>query len=244
MLRYTTGTAGAPDALTGTNFQYEDLEYQLDLSQVRTRVTAVGGGGTTTAPVAAAATTIPVNECAWYSATGGTILARGQYLTYTGRSAASGPGNITGVPAAGTGSISIALLQGDEVQVVVTQNDATAQSALAALEGGDGIHEEWIEDSSWTSAAASLQASASLAAFKNTDIRGSYSTYDAKTKVGATVAIVLPSRGISASVTLQRVQQTHVNPNRWHYTCEFAIVWSDVIDLLIGVVSTSANSRK
>lgn len=234
----------APDPLIATNMQYSGLEYQLDLTQVRTRITVIGGGTQTTAPVAAGATSISVEDCSWFAGTGGTVLARNQIITYTGTSAASGPGNLTGVPAAGTGCINTALLQGDEVQVYVQRNDAAAQTALAALEGGDGIHEDWIEDSLWTIAAATVKADAALLKFKNTDVRGSYQTYDTKTHVGASVAILLPSRGIATSVTLQRVTQTHVSPDRWSYQCEFAVVWSDVVDLLIGVVSSSAATRK
>ncbi len=227
-------TDQVPAALTATNYLFDQLDYQLDLSQIQTRVFGVGGGGQTTAAVTIGATTIPVNECGWYSGSGGTVLVGGDRITYTGVSTASGPGNITGV----TG-ITTEILQGDTINVFVQKDDAGAQAALATLIGGgdDGIREGWIEDDRWSLATVTNQAEAQLAAFKNQDVRGSYVTYDKLTKAGKVVAIIIAARGISVNVTLQRVRRTLAAPNKWAFAADFSIVWSDLIDTLTRTVA-------
>jgi hypothetical protein len=229
---FDTEAEQSPAPLQVGNVLFDNLDYSLDLSQIQTRVYGVGGGSSTTTVVAVGATTIPVDECGWYSGGGGTALHRGDVITYTGRSASSGPGDLTGV----TG-ITAALLQGDVVNVFVKKDDAAAQAALAALIGDDGIREGWIEDGRWSLATTDNQAQAQLASFKTQEIRGSYTSYDKLTKVGKNVTITLAARGISTTVTLQRVTRTLANPTKWWFQADFAVVWSDLIDILARVVS-------
>ena len=53
---------------------------------------------------------------------------------------------LTGIPPSGTGSIRFAIPKGEQVNILITRNSTTAQTALAALVGGDGIHEHYIQD--------------------------------------------------------------------------------------------------
>jgi hypothetical protein len=225
---YDTEASQSPQAITTTNYLYDLLEYQLDLSQVRTRFYGVGGGGQTTAPAAAGATTISVNESGWYAGGGGLVISGANIITYTGVSASSGPGDLTGCS-----GVLYDILQGDTVNVFVQVDDAGAQAALAALEGGDGIHEGWVENGDWSLATTTTQATAALAAFKNTDIRGTYFTYDKVTEPGKTLTITLPARSISTTVTLQKVTRFLKAPDRWGFTVEFSVVWSDLVDVLL-----------
>lgn len=234
---YDTEAVQQPTGLSATNYLYDLLDYTLDVSQIRTRFYGWGNGAQTTAPVAALATSIPVDECGWYSNTGGMLLTPyADQVTYTGLSASSGPGNITGV----SGLID-ALKQGDKCAVFVTVNDIPAQTALAAIEGGfsDGIREGTVQDPTWSLATTTAQANAALAAFKNQDVRGTYETRDKLTKVGAVVPISITRRNISTSVTLQTVTRHLIAKNQWGYTCEFARVWSDLIDLITGTVQAA-----
>lgn len=232
---YDTEVDQQPAALSATNYLYDLLEYTLDVSQVRTRFFGIGGGGQTTAPVSAAATSVPVNECGWYVPAGGTILTPyADRVTYTGVSASSGPGNLTGCA-----GLQTALLQGDTCAVFVTVDDVAAQTALAAIEGGSGIREGVVENGHWSLATATAQADASLQAFKSQDIRGRYETRDKLTKVGRRVAITIPRRNISTTVTLQKVTETLIAKDQWGYTCAFAVVWSDLIDLLTQTVGAA-----
>jgi hypothetical protein len=126
---------------------------------------AAGFGAIATA---AGSTSLPVEDCAQFLSGGGWAEAPGgQVFSYTGRSVSSGPGSLTGIPASGPGSLTAAVRagtvsalahltgcagivyainSGDPVNILVIINDAAAQAALAALVGGDGIHEMFISD--------------------------------------------------------------------------------------------------
>ncbi len=230
---YATETSSGPQSLTTSNYRYALLENQSDLNQIRTRANMVGGGAKTTAAVAIGAATTPVDECAWYTSTGGTFVSGPNIITYTGLSATSGPGNITGC----SGNFYAALKQGDTCTLLVSVDDTSAQAALAIIEGGDGIHEYWEENPAWTITAAAQAASASVSAFRVAEIRGTYETLDKSTRVGQQVPIVLTSRNITSVVTLQRVTRRLIGPYTWHFKCEYAVVWSDFIDIVTRTVT-------
>lgn len=228
-----SGISLPADLATG-NYYYDVLDYALDISQVQTRMYGIGGGGQTTSAVAIGASSIPVNECGWYSASGGKVRSGSNIITYTGVSASSGAGSITGV----TG-VSYAIKLGDTCNVFVQVDDAAAQAALAALIGGgdDGIREGKVEDDRWSLNTTTAQATAALSAFNNQDVRGSYYTYDKQTQAGKPVNINLAGRGITATVTLQRVVRRLVAKDKWGFACDFSVVWGDLVDLLSRVVS-------
>jgi hypothetical protein len=55
------------------------------------------------------------------------------------------PGSLTGIPASGTGAILYPIADGDEILPVAQRDSVSAQTALAAVEGSDGIHEHWLD---------------------------------------------------------------------------------------------------
>ncbi|MGH9309055.1 MAG: hypothetical protein ACRD1U_06765 [Vicinamibacterales bacterium] len=59
-----------------------------DLSQVVTKVIGIGGGSNAATNVDPGMTMLPIEEAAWYSASGGLVECRPQTITYTGRVAA------------------------------------------------------------------------------------------------------------------------------------------------------------
>ena len=141
------------------------------------RDAALGDEPPAISSVAAAvgSTTLRVAELSVFSGSGGWVLAGQQLMRYTGRSASSGEGNLTGlpasgvgsilspiepdapvieaphltgVPASGAGSVTIQLEAGDEVNVYVQRDDASKQSTLATTLGGghSGIVETFVQD--------------------------------------------------------------------------------------------------
>lgn len=115
------------------NSSVKNLYLGDDISQIRNRVWYAGGGAQTTLLVPMGSTTIPVNECGWYSDTGGEGLALWLRFSYTGKSVSSGVGNLTGV-AWLNGPADVP--QGTSVYVFSRLDDATRQTALATTLGG------------------------------------------------------------------------------------------------------------
>lgn len=243
---FLTESSQRPKALVPGNSTYDQLDYTLDLSQIRTRMQVEGDGATATAPVAVGATSIAVDECAKYGASGGTIVApEGILITYTGRSASSGPGSLTGVPASGAGSVSVPLLQGDRLNVWVVVDDAAAQTALGILErdannnATDGIHEQYLAVPAGTIAECQQQGNAALAAYKSAVVTGTVWSRDKLMHTGKILSIALPSRGISVDVTIQQVTRSLMTVNTWQFDVTFGTVWRNLVDVLKRVGRTA-----
>lgn len=96
---------------------------------------------------------------------------------------------------------------GDTSQTIyVMQEDTVAQGKLAAIEGGDGIHEYQINDPSiQTTADATSRALAELALFANPIVTFDYYTRDQKSLPGAIVHINLPDIGPVGDYQIQQV---------------------------------------
>jgi hypothetical protein len=213
-----------PSELTATNIAFTDLDYHVDGSQICTRAIVVGVGSKTTAAVSAGSSTIPVEECAHFAASGTNYVTHGgQDIKYTGRSASSGAGNLTGVPTSGDYRILTDLKKGDMVRVQITRNDTSAQSALSTIEGSlsDGIYERKVVDNAASIAQCEARGDAYLDTWKNDALAGGYITRDYFADAGRTQVITLPSRGISVSARIERVRitmQAHHRPVR---SCQF-----------------------
>ena len=120
-------TAASPADLTAAHPSLTEFGLTTDLGLARTRVVVTGGGGHATAAAAVGATSITVDAIGWYQALGGTLRSGPQRITYTGVSG----NNITGIPAAGAGSIQYAIKVGDPVNIVAQVDDTSAQTALS-----------------------------------------------------------------------------------------------------------------
>jgi hypothetical protein len=184
--------------------------------------------------VNAGAAAIPVSGLAPFAATGGfAIVGNGeQVVRYTGVSA----GSLIGIPASGPGSLTAtisynasitvapaltgvagitarALIDGEEIYLLIVRDDLAAQTALAAIEGGDGVIEHFIQDRRLSAAGATATAVAELALFAAPEVRVSYTTRDPKTRSGKLVTITLPApTNLVGEFLIQRVQlsQFHV----------------------------------
>lgn len=115
----------------------KSLSFLIQLSQIRTRVTGLGGGSQTSGTTSANSSTILVKETGWYSSSGGLIKVSGiAPFTYTGKTANSGLGQLTGVS-----GLTRDLADGETVSLFVVVNDGTAQSDLATkLSGGGSLN--------------------------------------------------------------------------------------------------------
>jgi hypothetical protein len=192
---------------TGTT--YTDTEPDSNLGG--SPLPAQGAAGTGAPPTAEGASALRVLDLTGMP-TAGWIAVEGQLIRYTGTSSADG-NFLTGIPATGPGSITatipsgavvtsspiligvapvLAVTLGDPVQLLVQVDDLPAQAALAAVEGGDGIIEHYIQDRRLNETAATARGRAELELFKTVETQVSYRTHDPNTRSGRTVAITLP----------------------------------------------------
>jgi hypothetical protein len=128
----------------------------------------------------------------------------------------SGPGAITAsIPPGTVVTVSPALVGvsplvpvtlGDAVQLIVQVDDLAAQAAIAAIEGGDGIIEHYIQDRRLSEAGARGRGLAELELFKTVETQLSYTTHDVNTRSGRTVHVDLPApTSIAGDFLIQRV---------------------------------------
>jgi hypothetical protein len=180
---------------------------------------------------AAGSTTLQVEDLSKFPAAGWAEAPGGQVFSYTGRSTTSGGGTLTGIPASGVGSLTAAvrsgtvkavphltgcsgivyaLVNGDPVNIVVTVNDATAQTALAARVGGDGIHEMFISDGRWSITEATARANAELSLRKDPLVTVGFTSRDPSMQSGRDVTLTITSPAISGTFKIQRVTITQL----------------------------------
>jgi hypothetical protein len=195
-------TLPASNALSiGNGTDIRGVVYESSGAEVRTRTYYAGGGAQTTEPVPAGGATVPVDECAWY--TGSQALVGNDVIAYTGRSVASGPGELTGC----TG-IDREIAQGQVVQVLAQADDAAAQTALATVLGGgrSGVAVGWFNDGRLSQAEVDDRAAADVAFFKAAVPSLSYTTSARYHEPGKTVAVSTTDPvTISGDFTIQQV---------------------------------------
>jgi hypothetical protein len=117
------------------------------------------------------------------------------------------PGQLTGIPASGTGSIVAILPKGQTISIWVQRDSTAAQNALKAQIGGDGIIESLIDNSAIPTQLAAQQAGdADLALFGYAEPQITFNGRDPKLEVGATINVSLPApSNVSASYVIQAV---------------------------------------
>jgi hypothetical protein len=176
-------------------------------------------GSTLTTAAAPLDTVLNVaNASSVFTATPGWVQVGGQYLRFTGVTATQ----LTGIPSPGYGGITSPISSGTNVAWVgalvigstpvlispavpvgaaVTQRvvleDTAAEAALAAIEGGDGIHEHYLQDGRLSLAGARARATAELTDFKAALASAAWTTYDMNALRGRTQAITLDEGSFS-----------------------------------------------
>jgi hypothetical protein len=186
--------------------------------------------------VLAGATSIPVAGLGGFPSSGWARVAGEQMIRYTSKTTttlagipSSGAGAITstisynsvivamaqlsGIPASGAGSILYPILSGDDVNIWITRNDTAAQTALAALIGGDGIQEDYIQDRRLAQTECEARGDARLALKSAVEVGISYTTRDVNTRPGGAIVVDLAApTSVDASFRIQSVVVSNFKP--------------------------------
>lgn len=119
---------------------------------------------------------------------------------------------LKGIPASGSGSILYAINADDSLSIKVVRNDLAAQAILAALEGGDGIHEFPVNDSTLSTVTqCNARGDAELAQFGLQLKTLTYDTRDPKTTTGQDIIVnLLAPTSISLTVRIQTVSISQI----------------------------------
>jgi hypothetical protein len=126
---------------------------------------------------------------------------------------------------------------GEAVYVRAQADDAVAQAAIAAIEGGDGIHEHFVSDGSLSYLGCAARAQAELDLFSDTLLRASWNTYDMRAMPGGEQSInITGTDTVSATLLIDSVTLTfpipHHQPLR---TCEGSTVkLATILDAIKG----------
>lgn len=200
-------------------------------------------GSTTTGSPAVGATSVGVNECGHFKSTGGiaTITVNGNSfpITYTGRTVNYGAGSLTGIPASGFGSVLFAITAGtaiqstptltgvtgivypvqagEQVRISVQRDDTGSQTVMAGLEGGDGIHEFRVDDSTLDNVdACSDRGDAELTLGADAQESASFVTQDQYAVPGASVVFSIGALSSTIPIASARVywEAGRRNPQR------------------------------
>ena len=161
----------------------------------------------------------------------GWVLIDNQYIRYTTITGTT----LSGIPVAGAGAIIAPIRGGSAVLTVaqligvsslvtpltvgsrlalwVTSNSANGQAALAAVEGGDGVHEFVVVDASLdTIPNCQARGLAELALFEFAQVQLDYASRDRLTRSGARVSVTLPAPwNLSGEFIIQSVRITEID---------------------------------
>ena len=128
---------------------------------------------------------------------------------------------LTGIPASGAGAIAVPVKDGDPVNIEVERDDLAAQAALAALEGGDGIHEFKITDNRLSIAGATARADAELAQLSRPIVTVTYKTRDPNTRVGREIEFNLGAPTfLVGTFKIQRVSRSQLGLGAAQALCD------------------------
>lgn len=181
-------------------------------------------------PTPAGSTSLQVENLALFAASGWAEVG-GIVFSYTGRSATTGAGSLTGIPASGIGSLTAgvragtvrsiphltgvsgvlyAIPKGEPVNIVVTVNDTAAQAAMATAVGGDGIHEMFLTDGRWSITEATARANAELSQRKDPLVTTHLVSRDQNIQSGRSITFSMTNPAITGTAKIQRVTITEI----------------------------------
>lgn len=166
-----------------------------------TRTVTVTGASTFTYDVAASAVT---------PATGTIKVSQAGAIT----GALAGGLTVTTIPMlTGVSGVIVPVKAGSQVALWVVRNSTSGQAALAAAEGGDGVHEYLVTDSTLDSVAAcAARGDAELTLYQFARIEVAYTSRDTKTRSGKTVHLALAApQSLSGDFVIQTVSITQID---------------------------------
>lgn len=231
---FSTDRIPQPHDLTSSYKDYENVSLSTDLSQICTRVYVEGAGTTFTvqytlgSQLFVADTSLFPSTPAYpsspsFSVRMGNYAPIGNRLfqvqvfdgTTLQKTAESNDETFGPLVADDTWKI------GELVNMWLTSDDTAAQTALAALEGGDGIHEAYIQDRRLSYDGMVTKAAGKLAKDKDPIDTLTYRTHDPNTRPGASVTVNLPApASITGTFQIQSVVITDIemayNRHPWY----------------------------
>lgn len=203
---------------------YDDLTMPQDQIATTTGAVAVGA---TTIPVSTLTGLPPASG----STQKGIVIIGGQVIFYTDTTGGGSP-SLDGIPASGEGSIVQAIASGadvvvpaylqiddanpgsefvaqthqvgDPVRSIRVRNDSSAQTALAALDGSDGIVDAYVRDERDDYLRAAARGDAELVMWSDPAESIEYETRDTNARAGKSVTLNVA--GLSGSYLIQSVR--------------------------------------
>lgn len=223
-----------PADIDASNLTYDRIVWRPgSISQVKTRIIVEGMNTSLSASVDPGDTTAAVEELEAYNASGGLVVLGTEEVTYGGVSAASGPGNLTGIPASGDGSIAFYWGAGTDVSILVKVDDGAAQTALAARTGRTGVREFKVVDHRLSETGATNRGNAELAKYSTIqDAANLFGSRDRFMTVGNLVTVNLPGIGASGTLVIQKVVTRSLAPTRIERDVEFGPFREDFLDMM------------
>jgi hypothetical protein len=95
---------------------------------------------------------------------------------------------------------------GTRVRILVIRESPSGQAAMAAIEGGDGVHQHMVEDDLLTIASATTRGDAELLQFASDEHRVTFSGRDPKWRSGKTISINIgPPTNVVGTFKIQQV---------------------------------------
>jgi hypothetical protein len=119
---------------------------------------------------------------------------------------------LRGVPANGIGAVLYTVLKGDPVNLLAQVDDVAAQTALAALIGGDGIQDDVLEDNRLSYTEAVARGQAWLALRKDVEVSIKCQSRDLNMRAGRSASVNLGAFNLVAAFTIQQVTITNFQP--------------------------------
>ncbi len=125
-----------------------------------------------------------------------------------------------------------------DVDVITVVDDLESQQAIAAVQGGDGVYEHVIVDTSLTSIdAAEAAAMQDIKDYGNPEVRGSFETTINGWEPGQFVTIQLSDRGVEGEYLIRRVIITPEVMDKWRYRIEYGGRLLGIADYLKALIS-------
>lgn len=197
----------SPSADLSATGKHWDWHHEWDITQIRTKVFVFGAAASASARVLPNGAPVFVDSNERLQGASTLQINRAFYEVTSVSPFVAGPAYFLVLASSISGNGFGGCEVGDPVTVVGIAQSVTYQNSIAAIEGGDGIHEYAIVDGRLTHAGALQRAQAELTIFGTIEHRGSYVTRDPGATTGRLVAINVasPTHVSSVSARIQRV---------------------------------------
>lgn len=207
------------------------------------------------------ATAVSVDDARIFATAPGWVKIGDQYVRYAA-SSNTAPGTLTGIPAVGFGALYAAVTKatqatwlqmvrlaaavmieppaavGDPVVQVVIVDNVQAQQVSIALEGGDGVHQQGVQDSRLSVAGATSRANAELVDFAVPLISATWLTSDMNARAGRLQQVNID--GVVATLMITSVTITYPANTRPQRACVGSTTRpASIIDALVTGMDSS-----